>query len=284
MREEEETRNMEGRLEAYFAAERDRLNAPADLWARLEPRLDSQPRPSWWAGLLGGLSGARPQLATAVAAVLLLVGGVVTWRVILPQGEPAPATVAKIESAAAPEAAAEAPVASGAREATAPEAMAAPAAAPSAPAQTADAIAPVAAQAPESLEGQTPGFPASCVSRYLPETVRDRAFAFDGTVESVETRVDPKLPTEGSQSQDSAWVTFKVNQWFKGGESPDVEVWVDPHTPEGGWLLEPGVRLLVAGEYRWGQPPEDPLAWGCGFTQPYTPEAASQWADAMPAP
>ncbi len=64
---------MEGRLEAYFAAERDRLNAPADLWARLEPRLDSQPRTSWWAGLLGGLSGARPQLATAVAAVLLLV-------------------------------------------------------------------------------------------------------------------------------------------------------------------------------------------------------------------
>ena len=41
---------------------------------------------------------------------------------------------------------------------------------------------------------------------------------------------------------------------------------------------------LAAGEYRCRQPLEDPPAWGCGFTQPYTPEAAGQWADAMPVP
>jgi hypothetical protein len=41
---------------------------------------------------------------------------------------------------------------------------------------------------------------ASCVALFSPETLRDRAFAFDGTVESVETRVDPRLPAEGSQS------------------------------------------------------------------------------------
>jgi len=126
------------------------------------------------------------------------------------------------------------------------------------------------------------------VSRYSPETVRERAFAFDGTVKSVETRVDPKLPAElarlGSQSQELPWVTFKVNRWFKGGGSPEVSIWVPRHAPEGVWPLEPGDRLLAAGEYRWGQPPEDPLAWGCGFTQLHTPEAAAQWANAMPAP
>ena len=140
---------------------------------------------------------------------------------------------------------------------------------------------------PDYRSGLTSSFAASCVSRYSPETVRDRAFAFDGTVKSVETRVDPKLPAElarlGSQSQELPWVTFKVNQWFKGGGSPEVAIWVPRYAPEGVWPLEPGDRLLAAGEYRWGQPPEDPLAWGCGFTQLYTPEAAEQWAEAMSA-
>ncbi len=137
---------------------------------------------------------------------------------------------------------------------------------------------------PESRSRWTSSFAASCVELYSTETLRHRAFAFDGIVESLETRVDPKLPAEGSQSQELPWVTLKVNQWFKGGESPEVAIWVDPHWLEGGWPLEPGDRLLVAGEYRWGQPPEDPFAWGCGFTQPYTPEAAAQWADAMTEP
>ena len=135
---------------------------------------------------------------------------------------------------------------------------------------------------PESQSRRASTSAASCVERYSTETLRNRAFAFDGTVESLETRVDPKLPTEGSQSQELTWATFKVNQWFKGGESPGVEIWVDPHFSEGVWPLEPGDRLLVAGEYRWGQPPQDPIAWGCGFTQQHTPEAAAQWADPLP--
>ena len=120
-----------------------------------------------------------------------------------------------------------------------------------------------------------------CRPRYSPETVRERAFAFDGTVKSVEMRVDANLPVEEGQAPNVAWTTFNVNQWFKGGESQEVEIWVDPHTPGGVWPVEPGDRLLIAGEYRWRQPPEDPLAWGCGFTQRYTPEAAAQWGDAM---
>lgn len=135
--------------------------------------------------------------------------------------------------------------------------------------------------ATEPRLGQPSSVAASCVSRYSPENVGERAFAFDGTVESVEMRVDPNLPIEEDQSPNLAWTTFKVNRWFKGGESPKVETWVDPHTPGGVWPLVPGDRILIAGEYRWGQPPENPLAWGCGFTQLYTPEAAAQWADAM---
>jgi len=159
------------------------------------------------------------------------------------------------------------------------------------PSVEADALTPT----PESQSRVTLTFAASCVWLFSPETLRDRAFAFDGTVESVETRVDPRLPTEESQSQELPWVTFKVNRWFKGGESTDAEIWVDfkggestdaeiwvdHHTPGGVSPLAPGDRLLVAGEYRWGRPPEDPLAWGCGFTQPHTPEAAAAWADAM---
>jgi hypothetical protein len=150
---------------------------------------------------------------------------------------------------------------------------------PAVPPPSVEADAPT--PTPESQSRVTLTFAASCVWLFSPETLRDRAFAFDGTVESVETRVDPRLPTEESQSQELPWVTFKVNRWFKGGESPEVEIWVDPHSPGGVSAVEPGDRLLVAGEYRWGQPPEDPLAWGCGFTQPHTPEAAAAWADAM---
>jgi hypothetical protein len=117
---------------------------------------------------------------------------------------------------------------------------------------------------------------ASCVALFSPETLRDRAFVFDGTVVSLESRIDPRLPEEGSP-----WVTFRVNRWFKGGDTPNVAIWVEPQTPGGVSALEPGDRILVAGEYRWGQPPEDPLAWGCGFTRPHTPEAAADWADAI---
>ena len=95
---------------------------------------------------------------------------------------------------------------------------------------------------PESRSRWTSSFAASCVELYSTETLRHRAFAFDGIVESLETRVDPKLPAEGSQSQELPWVTLKVNQWFKGGESPEVAIWVDPH-----WLEAAGPWSRVIG-------------------------------------
>ena len=138
---------------------------------------------------------------------------------------------------------------------------------------------------PEQRSVQASSSAASCVARFSPETLRDRAFAFDGTVELVEMREDPKLPLQEGQLPNLVWTTFKVNKWFNGGEpsgeSSTIQIWVDPHAPGGVWPLEVGDRLLAAGEYRWGQPPEDPLAWGCGFTQPYTPKAAVHWSGAM---
>ncbi|MGZ4724548.1 MAG: hypothetical protein ACXV5U_08960 [Ilumatobacteraceae bacterium] len=46
----------------------------------------------------------------------------------------------------------------------------------------------------------------------------------------------------------------------------------------------PGTRLLVTGEPRWGgQPLDDPIAWGCGFTQRWSTGAANSWANALAA-
>ena len=138
-------------------------------------------------------------------------------------------------------------------------------------------------------EGGESGSPsaveASCAEAYSPATLADRAFAFDGTIKSVELREDPRLPPEDGDTALVPWVTFSVNRWYRGGSGGEVGVWLDflnattsAGTIEGG----PGTRLLVAGEPRWGgQPLDDPIAWACGFTQPYTEEAATEWERAL---
>jgi hypothetical protein len=98
------------------------------------------------------------------------------------------------------------------------------------------------------------------VELYSLETLANRAFAFDGTVEAIEGTL----------------VTFRVNEWYRGGEGDTV-------TLDGGTLLgitagsdtalEPGGRYLVAGD--------ETFAWGCGFTQPYDAEVAGEWAEAL---
>lgn len=46
----------------------------------------------------------------------------------------------------------------------------------------------------------------------------------------------------------------------------------------GSMTADVGTRLLVSGEPRWGgEPLEDPLAWTCGFTQPWSEDAAAEW-------
>lgn len=121
-----------------------------------------------------------------------------------------------------------------------------------------------------------------CVQTYSPDTLVQRSFAFDGTVLSVGLRKDAHLP-EGEDKV--PWVTFEVNRWFRGGSASRVGVWVDvlnTETSVGTIEAERGTRLLVAGQPRWGGDAlEDPIAWACGFTQPWTAEAAAAWEAAF---
>jgi hypothetical protein len=99
---------------------------------------------------------------------------------------------------------------------------------------------------------------------------------------SIDLRTDPRLP-EGEN--EIPWVIFEVNRWFRAGSARQIGVWIDNlniETSAGTIEAEPGARLLVAGEPRWGGDPlEDPIAWACGFTQRWTPEAAAEWEAAF---
>lgn len=126
---------------------------------------------------------------------------------------------------------------------------------------------------------------ARCVEYYSPETLRNRAFAFDGIVVSIRLRRDPKLDVPEEEHVRIPWVTFSVNRWYRGGSGQHVGVWIEHlnvTSSVGTISAERGTRLLVAGEPRWGgRPLDDPIAWACGFTQPYTPETAAQWKSTL---
>ena len=65
----------------------------------------------------------------------------------------------------------------------------------------------------------------------------------------------------------------------------EVAVWIENLNIEssiGAVEAEPSTRLLVSGEPRWGGDAlDDPIAWPCGFTQPWTEEAAAEWETAF---
>ena len=118
----------------------------------------------------------------------------------------------------------------------------------------------------------SPSTTGSCATGYSPASLRKRSFAFDGVVTQVRAAQDRHLPA-GHQGVTEA--VFKVNKWFTGHGGQAVTVTVQRH-------VSPGDRLLVAGEPRWGgHPLDDPIAWECGFTTPYYPDAAAQWKAAF---
>lgn len=119
--------------------------------------------------------------------------------------------------------------------------------------------------AAEELEGAGP----DCVSTPETGSLKDRDFAFDGTVVSIEQAIDPKYPEPDVLIPRA---TFEVNEWFTGGSDETVQVWMQRE-------VTPGERLLVTGAPRWGGDPlDDAIAWECGWTQPYTEVAATGWA------
>lgn len=144
-----------------------------------------------------------------------------------------------------------------------------------------DQAEPKPAAAGAEQQGSSTSTAASCVEVYSPEALASRSFAFDGTVTSIETRTDPKLP---KGQQEVPWVTFDVSTWFIGGSEPTVGIWMDGlnvDTSAGTITAQEGTRLLVAGEPRWGgKPLDDPLAWTCGFTQPWSEQALREWTAA----
>lgn len=123
---------------------------------------------------------------------------------------------------------------------------------------------PDVAQPPAPSGAITPGGPAtgSCVELYAQQTLANRETAFDGTVVRV----------NGDQ------VTLIVNEWYRGGDEPEVtlagaSVLAGLTSAGDGLSLAPGTRLLVAGD--------GGFAWSCGFTQPYDPAVAAEWAAAL---
>jgi hypothetical protein len=113
----------------------------------------------------------------------------------------------------------------------------------------------------------------SCAFSFTDRTLAERAWAFDGTATRESTGLDSHLG--GVQS-----TTFRVNHWYKGGSAAAVTVEFsfgrsEDQTIDGGI----GTRLLVTGEPRWGgQPLDNPVAWGCGFTQVWTADGAQHWS------
>ena len=127
------------------------------------------------------------------------------------------------------------------------------------------------------------GVSTSCIEGYSPAALAGSSFAFDGTV----TAVGPARSNRPGVSLPLAGVTFRVNQWFRGGSGPTVTVDLDapPTANSSSDSSVPaygvGTRLLVSGAPRWGGAPLDAaIAWGCGFTRSYDPQTAAEWAAA----
>ena len=123
---------------------------------------------------------------------------------------------------------------------------------------------------------------ASCVERYDLTTLKRRVFAFDGTVLRT-AAMQP--PADGSGALDGyLTVTFKVDQWFKGGDQATVTLDMIGPTINSAQQMSYGVgtRLLVSGEPRFGgRPLQAAIAWGCGFTRYYDKDTAALWRQAL---
>ena len=138
-RNETPDRDMEERLREHFAEEARELQAPEDLWERLEGRLGKQ-EPPRFALLRGGITaiGGRPWIPAAAAAVVVVAVGMGAWALAGGPGDSrggdandAPAAAAasdrgRVEPAATEAAATEAAYAEATQAAAAEEAYAEP--------------------------------------------------------------------------------------------------------------------------------------------------------------
>lgn len=131
-------------------------------------------------------------------------------------------------------------------------------------------VAPTGGMAETSADDTSTG---RCVEQYSGATLRERAFAFDGTVVSVASVQDPRAPKDDIVA---GQVEFQVHEWFSPrGPGDLVKVWMQRS-------VEPGDRLLVAGEPRWGgEPLDDAIAHECEFTASYSDALRAEWSTAF---
>jgi hypothetical protein len=129
-----------------------------------------------------------------------------------------------------------------------------------------------------SRRGPLPDGQGSCIESYNLATLKQRAFAFDGTVTAT---ADQKPSDSDDTPSGFLAVTFTVNEWFRGGDQNTVTI----------TMMEPallsaqemsyrvGTRLLVTGEADRGRPLQasTATAWVCGFTHYYDQPTANAW-------
>jgi len=115
----------------------------------------------------------------------------------------------------------------------------------------------------EPVGGGGGGAAGMCIV-YSTDLLRERQFAFDGTVTAI----------NGNQA------TFTVNTAFWGVTASSITLTSDQMTgpiqvaEDGGPQLQVGSRYLVTGD--------DIFAWACGYTQEYSDAAAAEWAALAP--
>ncbi|WP_306215414.1 hypothetical protein [Actinoplanes sp. RD1] len=135
-----------------------------------------------------------------------------------------------------------------------------------------DEPAPPAATGPR---GALPGAGSfDCEPPESPAAVAARTMSFDGTVTAI-----AEDPVTGTRD---ATVTFKVNEWFRGGPGPTATATMRAPLPpnvlesEAGPAYTTGTRLLVSGDAPGGRL----RAWGCGYTRYYDDQTAAAWRQA----
>lgn len=136
---------------------------------------------------------------------------------------------------------------------------------------------------PGSSQGPIPPISMTkCVQQYDLTTLRQVAFAFDGTVSRISAT---RPPLDRSDALDGYYsVTFIVHEWFLAGDPTTVTLDM-MSTPSAGRVGSAmgtnfglGTRLLVSGVPRFGgRPLQAPVAWPCGFTRDYDPSTAVAW-------
>ncbi len=199
--------NIEERLRAYYRTQEDDLQAPPDLWARLEPRLEApEERPSLWQRMF---STRRRGLlaASATLAVLLVVGGIYVSNMGSFLGADAPSAMPPLPAPAPGF------LAPGFEEPAGPQATGvAPAPAPRpAPAPAARAPAP-----PISKEGRPPGGGDGAADLSGQALAADRMIIRDGSLSLVVVDTPRAIEQATQLAADMGGHVVSARMWQEG--------------------------------------------------------------------